>query len=108
MMYENRLLRPILDGLDKLRAQRAAEAATRLRKIYETLPDVADIDYRLQSGMLEVARHAFRSGTDAKIPLAELRKENLALQKARGEILVKAGYPADYTEPKTDCAQCRR
>jgi len=81
--------------------------ATRLRKIYETLPDVADIDYRLQSGMLEVARHAFQSGTDAKVPLAALREENLALQKVRGELLVRAGYPADYTEPKTDCAQCR-
>lgn len=107
MTYENRLLRPILDGLDRLRSQREAEAAARLRKIYETLPEVADIDYRLQSGMLEVARHAFQSGTDATVPLAKLREENLALQKERAEALVRAGYPADYTEPNCDCPLCR-
>lgn len=107
MTYENRLLRPILDGLDRLRSTREAEAATRLRNIYQTLPEIAEIDYRLQSGMLEVARHAFLNGTDAKIPLAKLREENLALQKERAEALIRAGYPAEYTEPKYDCPLCR-
>ncbi len=107
MTYENRLLRPILEGMERLKTDREAEATLRLREIYQALPEIAEIDYTLQTGMLEVARHAFQSGTDAKIPLAKLREENLALQKKRAEILVGAGYPADYTEPQYDCALCR-
>ncbi|MBQ3055742.1 MAG: ATP-binding protein [Oscillospiraceae bacterium] len=107
MTYEKRLLHPVFDRLEQMRVKSEAEAAERQNRIYETLPEIAEIDFALQSAMLEVAKHAFQNGISATVPLAKLREENLALQKRRAEILQNAGYPADYTEQKYQCNACR-
>lgn len=106
MTYEKRLLYPLFDRLEQMRMKNETEAAERQRRIYETMPEIAEIDFALQASMLEVAKHAFKNGISATVPLSELREENLALQKKRADILQRAGYPADYTNLRYACDAC--
>lgn len=106
MTYEKRLLQPLLSELDQKRNRADALAAQRRSEIYAQIPEIAEIDEKLQSTVLEVVRHAFSHGSDVTEPLAAVREQNLALQRERGEILQRAGYPADYTEPQYACKVC--
>lgn len=107
MTYEKRLLQPILSELDKNRIHADAIAARRKSELYEVHPAIAEIDEKLQSTVLEVVKNAFNYGGDVRAPLAAVREENLALQRERAELLRKAGYPEDYTEPQYSCPLCR-
>ena len=107
MKFEKRLLHTVFERLEQMRMKNETEAAARQREIYERLPEIGEIDFALQSAMLEVAKHAFKNGTSATVPLEKLREENLALQKQRAGILRKAGYPEDYTEERFSCPVCR-
>lgn len=106
MTYEKRLLQPILSALNQKRIHADALAARRRSEIYETLPEVAEIDAKLQNTVLEIVKHAFSHGEDVRAPLAAVRDQNLALQRERAQILQKAGYPADHTEPQYTCTAC--
>lgn len=106
MTYEKRLLQPLLTELEQMRLRSDADAANRKREIYAALPEIAELDAQLQNTVLEVVKHAFSHGEDVREPLARVREKNLALQKERAEILRRAGYPEDYTEPRYACAVC--
>ena len=98
---------------------------TRIRKEYETkylrareaadlrrsealfaIPELEEIDRALAGTGLDIMNAAMQGGDlDAKI--AEVRRENEALQQRKRQLLVAAGYPADYTEIKYECPICR-
>lgn len=84
-----------------LRAQEAARL--RRAEIHALLPEIAKIDAELSTSGIRVFEASLRG--DGKM-LDEIKEENLALNKKRGEILVSAGYPADYTEIKYECDKC--
>ena len=88
---------------------RAREDAERRRNEVEAaLPEVAALHRELSSVGLEIMRtslqakdeHARRAAIDA------LRQKNEALLRRRAELLLAAGYPADYTELRYECSQC--
>jgi len=107
VIYEKRLLQPILNDLDQKRIHAEATATRRKTELYEILPAVAEIDEKLQNTVLEIVKHAFSHGSDARAPLEAVRDQNLALQRERAEILQKAGYPADFLDPQYSCMTCR-
>ncbi len=84
-----------------LRAQEAANL--RRAEIHAKLPEVAKIDAELSSAGIRIFEASLRND-DAL--LDKINEENIALNKKRGELLLSAGYPVDYTEVKYECAKC--
>ena len=98
---------------------------TRIRKEYETkylraheaadlrrsealfaIPELAEIDRALGKTGLEIMNAAVCGG-DLEAKIAEVRRENEALQQKKRALLVAHGFPADYTEVQYECPLCR-
>ena len=86
-----------------LRAQEAANA--RREEIHAILPRVRDLDAQLSGVGLKIMQAAMQGG-DYRAALEAVKAESLALEQERAALLVKNGFPADYTEPKYECKVC--
>ena len=82
-----------------------AQDAARLRRaeIHAKLPEVAKIDAELSTAGVRIFEASLRND---KAALDAISAENMALNRKKGELLVKAGYPADYTAVKYECLIC--
>lgn len=83
-----------------------AEAARRRAELHAKNPEIAKIDRALAQAGAKIAMAALGTGESYREKLAEVERENLALQQRRAEILLSMGYPADYTEPPYECKAC--
>ncbi len=85
-----------------------AESAARVRtsEIHGILPEVMDIDRALASTGVALMGASLLPAGEREARFAQIREQNLALNQKRNEILVAAGYPADYTDVKYDCPKC--
>ena len=85
-----------------------AESAARVRvsEIHAVLPGVAEIDRTLASTGLALMGASLMPPKEREAEFARIKEQNLALNQKRNEILVAAGYPADYTDVKYDCPKC--
>lgn len=104
---DGKLLAQARKKLEDIRRHNEDTQATRQREIYAKIPAVRNIDLRLQNQMRELASIAMRRDPEAKTALKALEEENLALQARRGELLVAAGYPEDYTGDIYSCEKCQ-
>jgi len=82
------------------------EAEIKRRELHAELPQLADIDKKLSGVGVELMGVALSAGADKEARFAALRCETDALNKKRNELLVAAGYPADYTDVKYECEKC--
>lgn len=88
---------------------RAREDAERRRNEVETaLPEVAALHRELSSVGLEIMRTSLQAKDEQarRAAIDALRQKNEALLHRRAELLLAAGYPADYTELRYECSQC--
>ncbi len=87
-----------------LRAKQEAER--RRAELHEKLPQVMEIDRALSTTGLRIMKEALdgREGLDARIK--KLEDGNALLLEARNEILLAAGYPADYSAVHYECPEC--
>lgn len=90
---------------EKLSAKTEA-ARARLREIHELLPAVADIDRELANTGLLIMEEISRGKDGLRERLDTIRLDNESLRAERDALLVKNGYPADYTEIHYDCKKC--
>ncbi|MBR3686722.1 MAG: ATP-binding protein [Clostridia bacterium] len=83
---------------------RAVEQAQfRRAEIHAKLPEVAKIDGELSAAGMRVFE-ASVSGDRAMVD--RINEENRDLLKKRADILVAAGFPANYTEIRYECSEC--
>ena len=82
------------------------EAARRTEELHRKSPDLRAIDRALSGTGIKIAMAALGTGDEYKEKLAEVEKENKALQARRAAILLELGYPADYTKPPYECHKC--
>jgi DNA replication protein DnaC len=92
--------------LEERRIQRQARQETLRRQIYEALPEVANIDRKLQQTIPQVVAAAFRQGEDPQQAVLRLRQENQTLQQRRVELLRQRGYHARDLEDNPFCPLC--
>ena len=82
------------------------EAASKRREeIHAILPEIKEIDSQLSDMGLKIMQAALQSD-DYAAALAEIEAQSHALEQRRAEILIKNGFPADYTAPRYECAAC--
>ena len=82
------------------------EAELKKRELHAKLPELAEIDKKLSGVGLKLMSVALEFGVDKEAKFAALRKETDELNKKRDNLLVAAGYPADYTDVKYECEKC--
>ena len=75
------------------------EANRRMAEVHAKSPEIAAIDRELSMAGAEIALAVIGTGEGYKEKLAAAEQKNLALQKKRGDLLKKLGYPTDYTMP---------
>ncbi len=88
----------------------ARESAERRRsEVERTVPGVAELHRALSRVGLEILRVSlqYADNSDArKAAIQQLRDRNETLLLERGQLLLSAGYPADYTEIRYECSLC--
>lgn len=106
MRYNPRLLARANARLADIRQQNTVEHGRRLVAVYRRVPEIREIDARLQAQMVELARLAFSRADDREEKIAALRDENLSLQMRRSELLVENGYPLTWLDDLYSCPVC--
>ncbi|MBR5139998.1 MAG: ATP-binding protein [Clostridia bacterium] len=87
--------------IEKRRTAAIAEADRRNLELRIESEDIRIIDAELVKTGLKLFRAAC-DGAD----ITPIKEENLAMNKARRELLKSLGYPEDYTEPQYTCKKC--
>ena len=105
-MYDPVLLARASAQLVERCAERRARTAVLREEIYVTVPDIADIDAEMRTGLLCAVRQAFAHPDGGDLALEECRERNLALRARRTEILVDNGYPSGALDDQPDCVLC--
>ena len=107
MDYNGKLLARARARLAEQRERNAAEQRRRMELAYARLPRLLGLDRQLRMQMIDLARLAMARGPEARESIERLKRENLALQAERAELLASAGLPADYTDEIYSCPICR-
>ncbi len=81
------------------------EADARRAEIHTAIPEIAEIDRELRLTGLSIMAAAMEA-KDVDARIAEVRKQNAELRARRATLLIAAGYPADYTNPRYSCSLC--
>lgn len=81
-------------------------AGKRLSEVYASIKGLTEIDTKLAESHLALLSGIVKNGNDIESGIDEIRNENLILQNLRRELLVKNGYPADYTDVHYNCPEC--
>ena len=106
MSYNNSVYKKIYDEYSQKYLIARDRADARARELRSKIPELAKVDRELSRVGLEIFA-ASLTGVDTKARIEEIKEHNLALQALRAEILLSNGYPADYTDVKYDCEQCK-
>lgn len=100
-MYTRENYRLVREEIEARRINAESIASARNEELRIKFPDIKEIDDELTgTGLL-----LFKTACDGK-DITPLKERNQELMKKRGELLVKYGYPVDYTRPKYVCPLC--
>ena len=99
------ILRRVKDDFVNRRGAIYEECERKKLALYSEIPELRDYDIELAKTASKIMA-AVTAGGNVEEKIAELRDENFAIRKKRGELLVSKGYPADYTDIKHNCDKC--
>ena len=83
--------------------QRADE---RKSELYAKLPEVKQIDAMLAGTGKDIMAVIISGAKNTDEQIARLKERNDKLLARRGEALIAAGYPEDYSDVKYECEKC--
>jgi DNA replication protein DnaC len=82
------------------------EADRRRAEVWEAIPEVRAIDAELGRVGLEIMGAIMSSNADTQEMIKKIREKNESLQEKRKALLIKGGYPGDYTDVHYECPVC--
>ncbi|MBQ8388521.1 MAG: ATP-binding protein [Clostridia bacterium] len=85
-------------------AQDAADA--RRAETQARIPGLEEIDRQLSSVGMRIMAEALGAGENCADKIAQIRSDTERLRAQKEQMLVAAGYPADYTDVKYECEKC--
>ena len=109
MALKNYQYNTIMRTYDARQSATRALLDSRQTEIEEKLPAYAGLQAQIIENSLQYARMSLFAGAQAdhSAALSSLRERNEALSKQKEELLVQAGYPADYLTPVYVCPDCK-
>ncbi len=87
------------------RREAAEESDRRKAELYGKIPELRGLDRQISSIGVQVMGAALQGG-DVDGALAEMKADHDALRARRAEMLIAAGYPADYSDIRYRCEIC--
>ena len=106
MAYDGKLLAKARGELEKIREDNRSLLRRRTEQVYSTVPEIREIDRRLQGHMAQLARLTLSRSADIKERIAALEEESLSLQMRKAELLTEKGFGADYLNEIYHCRLC--
>ena len=76
----------------------------RQQNVYNKVPEIISINQQISSLSVKQARKLLEGDTNA---LSELKEQIKLLSKQKEDLMVQAGFPADYLNPVYDCPDCK-
>ncbi len=106
MAYSKEIYEKALTEIKKRRADAEKKAEARCEELYEKCPDLKYIDEKLSETGIKLVKAFASSPEDAEKLLKKLKKDNVALNKEKKDILTAMGLPADYLDVHYGCEKC--
>lgn len=94
----------LLREYEETRVRHLHEQKLRRERIYEELPEFATLDRQIAESSVSAARAALDGDTAA---LEQLTEHNARISAQKKQLLLSAGYPADYLELTYTCPDCK-
>lgn len=92
----------VLENINRSRLKAEEDAKKRAEKVREKIPAIALLDKKLQSVSLAL----FDGARSHNLSVDEVREEYRKARDEKAALLVKNGFPADYTQAKYSCEIC--
>ena len=106
MAYSEAVLQRAQARLAQARQQHDEETRSRIEAIYAQQPRLRQIDQTLRQTAARIMAVSFRRGEDPTAAMAELKKENLALQQERDWLLESNDIDPDDLSPAPLWPRC--
>ncbi|MBP8639304.1 MAG: ATP-binding protein [Oscillospiraceae bacterium] len=106
MAYDGKILARVRDIIAERKKNNEFEQSRRRDAVYALIPAVKDIEAEITRLMSGVVAEALKKGANAGVAVEALKGKCEALLKQRAELLVSAGYPANYIDEIYDCPRC--
>lgn len=106
MISKQQQYKQLIKMYDQKRLKATKEQAKRQEQIYTSIPLIAQIDNKMSSFGIRLAKTAFDPTANTAKLIAEFQEENQNLIKQKQELLMSNDYPADYLDLQFDCDQC--
>ncbi len=106
MSHDPNHMREATRRLVKEREDRRLEVRRREREAYRAAPGLEELDKRIQSTVAMAVAAALRTGVDPGPAVEEARRQNLAYQGRRLELLRQHGIDPASLEERPACAIC--
>lgn len=103
MGLKNYQYNAILRQYDDRQAASRTLLEQRRAEVDAAIPAYRELENRIIEGSMRYAEQMFYGGQDG---IDALRKENERLSAQKRELLVSAGFPADYLTPSYHCIDC--
>ncbi len=94
----------LLREYEETRVRHLHEQKSRRERIYNELPEYAALDRQIAESSVSAARAALDGDTAA---LEQLTAHNARISEQKKQLLLTAGYPADYPELTYTCPDCK-
>ncbi len=106
MGYSQSVIKKVDELFEKRRQDAIGKANANNELVYAKVPVVREIDHALSLTGLNVYKAALGGKDGLEERIQRLKKENLALQEQRRELLIQNGFAADFTDVKYKCKKC--
>lgn len=105
MAYSSEVVRRARTRLESAKADKESLYNQRLQTVYETLPQVREMDIELRKSMVLATQAVFAGGENAQEALEAVKQANLQLQSQRKQLIENAFGP-DYLDDTPICSHC--
>jgi DNA replication protein DnaC len=101
-----KIVNEILEEFAEKRVSARSEAERRKCRIYNTLPELRDLDNEIASSGFKLMRASLDESRDYNEALEEIKQETQRLRLKRRELLFNNGYEEYPYEPAYECDKC--
>lgn len=105
MAYSNEVVRKARAELASRKADHESQTLARLHEAYAKVPRIQEIDILLRKSMAIAMQTVFKTGSDAKLAMEEVKQANLALQAER-KALIEANFGEGFLDETPICPKC--
>jgi DNA replication protein DnaC len=105
MGYNQENFRRIREEYSRKYLQVQEAASQRREEIHAILPEIKEIDSKLSDMGLRIMQAALQN-ENYEAAVAQIEAESRALEQRRAQVLVKNGFPANFTAPQYECEAC--